>query len=178
MGKDSCTPEPVPCPSLSFCPLSTNRLLNSLPNPTRGWCDRGTDDHRPVQHATCRSQGQPAGKSCLGFYTVSPQALTGVSRDTEHPPPHPDTWLRLLGQEAGLCDPGPVTEPFHPSAEKGSLVPESHWVQWPKTKGSLERCSCRSAQEGESVNQCLEKDPSSRHDSGDPFPLPTAGELP
>lgn len=126
VGKDSCTPEPVPSPSSSLCPLPTNSLLHSLPNPTRGFCDRGTGDHRPVQHATCRGQGQPAGKSCLGFYTVSLQALTGVSRDTEHPPLHPDTWLRLLGQEAGLCDPGPVTEPFHPSAEKGSLVPESH----------------------------------------------------
>lgn len=102
---------------------------------------------------TCDMQGrgQPAGKSCLGFsYSGSLQALSGVSREAEHPSPHPDTWLRLLGWEAGLCDPRPITEAFCPLAEKGSLVPESHWGSVAKEKHSLhppEYFSFHSAQE-------------------------------
>lgn len=123
-------------PQLTKTPTSSHPFPSQLPPPTRPGAEAGvrpgmrgdTDHHSPVQHATCREGGQPAGKSCLGFsYSVSPQALTGVSRETEHPTPNPHTWLRLVGWEAGLCGPGPVTEPFCPLAEKGSLVPESHW---------------------------------------------------
>lgn len=86
--------------------------------------ERSTVHHSPVQHAACREWGQPAGKSCLGFsYCVSPQALTGVPRETECPPPHLDTGVRLLGWEIGLYDPVSVTALFCPLAEEGSLVP-------------------------------------------------------
>ena len=75
-----------------------------------------------------RGGGTASWEVLLGFLLqASPQARTGVSRETERPPPHPDALLRLLGWEAGPCDPRPVTEPFCPSAEKGSLVPESDW---------------------------------------------------
>lgn len=81
--------------------------------------------------------------------------------ETERTSPLPDTWLSLLGQDTGLCDPGLVTEPFCPLAEKGSLMPESNWGSMAKRK-SLHPLGCFSlhvAQErgAGSVIQSLEK---------------------
>lgn len=132
--------------TLPNCPPTTQPGAEAGPRP--GGRGAPTLQSRPTCHM--QGGGQPAGKSCLGFsYSVGPPALSGVSRETEHPSPHPDTWLRLLGCEAGLCDPGPVTEAFCPSAEKGSLVPESG-LQWQKANKSLhppEYFSFHSAQE-------------------------------
>ena len=186
-GEDGWTPEPRPCPSS----LRPQPLPDSLPTAQRGaeagvrpGVKGGLRHHNPSS-PTChmRGGGQPAGESYLGLsYSASPQALTGVSRETERPAPHPDTWLRLVGWEAGLCDPGPVTEPFCPSAEKGSLVPESHWGS--KAQGKNRAVSTLldsplSTRPRKGGGKCHpeskeERPPSPHHGLGDPFLLPTA----
>lgn len=71
----------------------------------------------PVPHAM--REGTASWEVLLGFLLqASPQARTGVSRRPSVPHPTLDALLRLLGWEAGPCDPRPVTEPFRPSAQR------------------------------------------------------------
>lgn len=130
-----------------------------------------------------RGGGTASWEVLLGFLLqASPQARTGVSRETERPPPHPDALLRLLGWEAGPCDPRPVTEPFRPSAEKGSLVPESHWGSKAQEKNravSTLLDSPPSTRPRKGGGKCPpeskeERPPSPHHGLGGPFLRPAA----
>lgn len=117
--------------------LLTRTLPNSLPT-TRQGAEAGV---RPGRGAG-RAPTSPSIQSHMphaGRGTASWEVLLGFLLQCT--PPGSDWGLkakvsrqRLAGWEAGPSDPGPVTEPFCPPVEKGSLAPESHWGSMAKEK--------------------------------------------
>lgn len=115
--------------------------------------------------------GPASCKACLYSSYTTPNSKWVLETECPHPTLTP-AW-----RQDRTSDPGPVTEPFCPPAEKGSLGPESHWGSVAKEKNraaSTLRDVSPSTRPREGSGKCHpesreEKPPSPHHDLGDPI---------